>query len=70
MVFETVIDGEALMARGRPIWFQICGAADDKARQPNRFSFRKHSEETGPYNEADNWNGERKLNWIHRLVVG
>ena len=26
-------DGEVLIARG--VWFQICGAADEKARRPN-----------------------------------
>jgi len=34
---KQLSDGEVLMARG--IWFQICGAAEEKAQWPNSLSF-------------------------------
>ena len=35
--------GKVLMTRCSWFWFQICGAAEEKAR----FSFWEHSDETG-----------------------
>jgi len=55
------------MARG--IWFQICGAAEEKAQWPYLVFVLGTFRTDWPAEWSRRWNGGKKLNWRDRLVV-